>query len=125
MQRRADRHPRGVAHVVLVVMAGMLRRVVRGHISGCRLVSDASGCPGRVQGRLVELVGNAPGDQLAGDTRFVRRLRLDNFGHYRLHAAAIRAHEAWSEKFTLARYEREVLEVISLTQTRSATGRSI
>ncbi len=42
-----------------------------------------------------------------------------------LHAAATTAHEAWSEKFTLARYQREVLEVISLTQTRSATGRSI
>jgi glycosyltransferase involved in cell wall biosynthesis len=42
-----------------------------------------------------------------------------------LHAAAGRAHEAWNENFTLERYQREVLEVIGLTQTRSATGRSI
>jgi glycosyltransferase involved in cell wall biosynthesis len=42
-----------------------------------------------------------------------------------LRAIAGRAHEAWKETFTLDRYRREVLEVIGLTQTRSATGRSI
>jgi glycosyltransferase involved in cell wall biosynthesis len=42
-----------------------------------------------------------------------------------LQVAAGRAHETWKEKFTLERYQREVLEVIGLTQTRSATGRSI
>jgi glycosyltransferase involved in cell wall biosynthesis len=42
-----------------------------------------------------------------------------------LRAAAGRAHEAWKEQFTLERYQREALEVIGLTQTRSATGRSI
>jgi len=42
-----------------------------------------------------------------------------------LHATAGRAYEAWKEEFTLERYQREVLEVIDLTQTRSATGRSI
>ncbi len=42
-----------------------------------------------------------------------------------LRSAASHAHEAWKEKFTLDRYQREVLEVIGLTQTRSATGRSI
>jgi hypothetical protein len=40
--------------------------------------------------RLVELVRGAPEDQLAGDTRFRRRLRLDTYGHYRLHADAVR-----------------------------------
>ncbi len=40
-------------------------------------------------------------------------------------AAADRAQEAWKEQFTLEHYQREVLEVIGLTQTRSATGRSI
>ena len=35
------------------------------------------------------------------------------------------AHEIWNEQFTLQRYQREVLAVIGLTQTRSATGRSI
>jgi len=42
-----------------------------------------------------------------------------------LQAAASRAHKAWKETFTLERYQREVLEVMGLTQTRSATGRSI
>ena len=42
------------------------------------------------QRRLVELVRSAPEDQLAGETRFRRRLRLDTYGHYRLHADAIR-----------------------------------
>jgi glycosyltransferase involved in cell wall biosynthesis len=40
-------------------------------------------------------------------------------------AIASRAYETWKERFTLQRYQREVLEVIGLTQTRSATGRSI
>jgi hypothetical protein len=40
--------------------------------------------------RLVDLVRAAPEDQLAGNTRFRRRLRLDTYGHYRLHADAIR-----------------------------------
>jgi glycosyltransferase involved in cell wall biosynthesis len=41
-----------------------------------------------------------------------------------LRAVADRAHETWKEKFTLDRYRREVLAVIDLTQTLSATGRS-
>jgi Protein of unknown function (DUF1706) len=41
-------------------------------------------------GRLVEFVQNAPGHQLIGDTRFRRRLRLDTYGHYPIHAEAIR-----------------------------------
>lgn len=40
--------------------------------------------------RLVELVRSAPGDLLAGDTRYRRRLRLDTYGHYRLHTEGIR-----------------------------------
>jgi hypothetical protein len=44
--------------------------------------------------RLVELVRGAPVDQITGDTRFRRRLRLDTYGHYRLHADAIRAWRA-------------------------------
>jgi hypothetical protein len=41
-------------------------------------------------GRLVELIQNAPEHQLIGDTRFRRRLRLDTYGHYPIHAEAIR-----------------------------------
>ena len=43
----------------------------------------------------------------------------------RLHEVAAGGHEIWKEQFTLQRYQREVLAVIGLTQTRSATGRSI
>ncbi len=42
-----------------------------------------------------------------------------------LHRVAARAHAVWKEQFTVARYQHEVLEVIGLTQTRSAAGRSI
>jgi len=42
-----------------------------------------------------------------------------------LRGIAGRAYETWKEKFTLERYQREVLAVIGLTQTLSATGRSI
>lgn len=38
------------------------------------------------QRRLVALVASAAEDQLAGETRFRRRLRLGTYGHYRLHA---------------------------------------
>ena len=41
-----------------------------------------------------------------------------------LRAVADRAYETWKEKYTLERYRREVLAVIGLTQTLSATGRS-
>jgi DinB superfamily len=44
----------------------------------------------RVHRRLVALVEQVPDDQLASNTRFRRRLRLDTYGHYPGHAAAIR-----------------------------------
>jgi len=40
--------------------------------------------------RLVEFIQSAPEDELIGDTRFRRRLRLDTYGHYPIHASAIR-----------------------------------
>ena len=45
--------------------------------------------------RLIELVEAVPEDQLGGDTRFRRRLRLDTYGHYPQHADAIRK---WRER---------------------------
>ncbi|HVP45009.1 MAG TPA: glycosyltransferase family 4 protein [Bryobacteraceae bacterium] len=42
-----------------------------------------------------------------------------------LHDIVGHAYETWKEKFTLERYQREVLAVMGLTQTLSATGRSI
>ena len=41
-------------------------------------------------GRLVAFVEGDPGLQLVGDARARRRLRLDTYGHYPLHAEAIR-----------------------------------
>lgn len=40
--------------------------------------------------RLIDFVQRAPEDQLGGESRFRRRLRLDAYGHYPLHAEAIR-----------------------------------
>jgi hypothetical protein len=45
--------------------------------------------------RLVALIERTPDDQLTGETRFRRRLRLDTYGHYPKHAKAIRR---WREQ---------------------------
>lgn len=42
-----------------------------------------------------------------------------------LRTAAANAYASWKDQFTIERYQREVIEVIGLTQTRSAAGRSI
>src|SRR6184192_1740177 len=47
-----------------------------------------------VHRRLVALVQDAPDEQLSGDARFRRRLRLDTYGHYPKHARAIRTWRA-------------------------------
>ena len=39
--------------------------------------------------RLLEYLDSVPEGQLLGDTRFRLRLRLDTYGHYAIHAAAI------------------------------------
>jgi hypothetical protein len=41
-------------------------------------------------GCLIELIRSVPEHQLIGETRFRRRLRLDAYGHYPIHAEAIR-----------------------------------
>ena len=43
-----------------------------------------------VHRRVISLIERAPDDQLASESRFRRRLRLDTYGHYPKHAAAIR-----------------------------------
>ena len=45
--------------------------------------------------RLIAFIQSAPADQFTGDTRARRRLRLDTYGHYPLHTAAIRE---WRER---------------------------
>lgn len=39
--------------------------------------------------RLVEFLQRVPEEHIERETRFRRRLRLDTYGHYRLHAEAI------------------------------------
>ena len=48
-----------------------------------------------VHRRLVDFIQSAPGDQFAGETRSRRRLRLDTYSHYPIHAEAIRK---WREQ---------------------------
>jgi hypothetical protein len=45
--------------------------------------------------RLIEYVRSVPEELLTKETRFRRRLRLDTYSHYPIHAQAIRA---WREK---------------------------
>jgi hypothetical protein len=40
--------------------------------------------------RLIDFIQSAPNEQFIHETRFRRRLRLDTYGHYPLHAEAIR-----------------------------------
>jgi uncharacterized protein (TIGR03083 family) len=43
-----------------------------------------------VHGRLIDFIQSAPGDQFGRETRARRRLRLDTYSHYPIHAGAIR-----------------------------------
>lgn len=45
--------------------------------------------------RLIDFIQNVPEDQIAQETRFRRRLRLDTYSHYPKHAEAIRK---WRER---------------------------
>jgi hypothetical protein len=54
----------------------------------------------QVHGRVIEVVERAPEDALVPGARFRRRLRLDTYGHYPKHAAAIRR---WRERRDVSR----------------------
>jgi hypothetical protein len=43
-----------------------------------------------MHGRLIEFIQGVPEAEFATDTRVRRRLRLDTYGHYSIHARAIR-----------------------------------
>jgi hypothetical protein len=43
-----------------------------------------------VHGRLLDYVSSVPDELIATDTRFRKRLRLDTYGHYPLHAEVIK-----------------------------------
>lgn len=45
--------------------------------------------------RLIAFIQGVPDAQSSGETRFRRRLRLDTYGHYAIHARAIRK---WRER---------------------------
>lgn len=51
----------------------------------------------QTHGRLIELIRNAPDQNLMSETRWRRRLRLDTYGHYPKHGAAIRRWRAARE----------------------------
>jgi DinB superfamily len=53
-----------------------------------------------VHRRIVEIVERAPEDALVPEARFRRRLRLDTYGHYPKHTAAIRQ---WRERSETSR----------------------
>lgn len=53
-------------------------------------LSDVQRQHDEVHQRLVEYVQESPAELFVRETRFRRRLRLDTFGHYPIHAAAIR-----------------------------------
>jgi hypothetical protein len=56
------------------------------HLSLAEVLAQAAA----THGRLVDYVRGTPEHHLAGDTRYRRRLRLDTYGHYPIHAEAIR-----------------------------------
>ncbi|RMD62954.1 DinB family protein [Candidatus Parcubacteria bacterium] len=53
--------------------------------------------------RLIDFLQQVPEEQIARETRFRRRLRLDTYGHYLKHAAAIRR---WREQRSAERLGR-------------------
>ena len=48
--------------------------------------------------RLIAFLQTVPEDQIARETRFRRRLRLDTYGHYQEHAEAIRRWRARAQR---------------------------
>jgi hypothetical protein len=48
--------------------------------------------------RLIDFIQSVPEDQFTRETRFRRRLRLDTYGHYAIHANAI---QEWRQRRSL------------------------
>jgi hypothetical protein len=46
--------------------------------------------------RLIEYINSIPDEQITQEARFLRRLRLDTYRHYPIHASMIRA---WRQRF--------------------------
>jgi hypothetical protein len=69
-----------------------LRTEQRRHLSLADVLRQHDG----IHQRLVEYVRAAPEELYVRETRFRRRLKLDTYGHYPIHARAIRAWRARS-----------------------------
>jgi hypothetical protein len=93
-------------HLPLIVAGGRPARYVRyGGIDGfnAKMAEEKRGLSlsevlrqlEDTHGHLVDFVRRTPEAQFTPDARFRRRLRLDTYGHYPLHAAAIRE---WREQ---------------------------
>ncbi len=52
--------------------------------------SEMLGRLGEIHRRLVDYIQNVPEEQFTQETRFRRRLRLDTYSHYPIHAKAIK-----------------------------------
>lgn len=53
-------------------------------------LSEVLGQRDDTHGRLINFIHSVPEEHFIRETRFRRRLRLDTYGHYRIHADAIR-----------------------------------
>ena len=58
-------------------------------------LSDVLGQLDETHRRLIEYLQSVPEEHFTGETRFRRRLRLDTYSHYPLHARAIREWREW------------------------------
>ena len=59
-------------------------------------LAEVLGLRDEIHSRLVDYIEHAPPAEFTRETRFRRRLRLDTYGHYPKHAAAIRR---WREQW--------------------------
>jgi hypothetical protein len=89
--RNGDRWPRySVTHGGIDAFNAMMTEQRR-HLS----LEDVLSQHDEVHARLMDYVRAAPDELIRSETRFRRRIRYDAYGHYPIHAAAIRA---WRER---------------------------
>ena len=73
-----------LTHVPLILEGGRPREKAHLSLAAVRRQMDET------HARLVDLVRQLPDEHVRCETRARRRLRLDTYGHYPLHAEAIR-----------------------------------
>ena len=92
MVREGGRPPRYSVKYGGIDAFNALRTEQRRHLSLADVLRQHDG----IHQRLVEYVRAAPEELYVRETRFRRRLKLDTYGHYPIHARAIRAWRARS-----------------------------